>query len=772
MPRHKSKSFLLPLVSAFVVVALFTGPINLDAQTPHSDLQVVEGSAALLAVPCTKGEPEKIYLFLDCNDVRRIRREVNAGDQYTRRAWTELLNQIRLFRGKFPTAYDQSGIGVLWWGAGHYMARDLALAYLVTGKADYASDIVRLLDLVSSQTPAGTLFIRPNHGGVNYEALIFAYTVIRDTPLLTDERRAYYDTFFVDQAMLLEGMASAPDFPPPSGINQNVPFAIDVGIATMALGVPGDPRSAGLYNNAWGRIAQRLATRFDTDGGWYEKTDNYSSIVLEALLIFAESVLRIRGENLYQANFGGRSIHAMCEWYLREMTPQGTMAALNDGLWAGLEPGLLRLCATRTSDPTLTFAFARYFSGYLSSNGRSYVPYFTPFGTVAWADRTLPASEPSWSSVLMPSTGLAILRSSWKADAQYLLLQFTDTTVHQHYSFGNIVLYDNGPWILDNGYHLDNSVSLGSEHDRSMQTSEHSTVSLDGANQTFMGGTPSIFSVLDQSAMVSVSAATYPGFRHSRTVLWAKPTHQWLVIDDASHEAGGSHALQLRWFVAQRGSGAGSHWTFARGGSRLQVDLLPGNLPAEISPVARQYTAFTEGNANGVQMQVIASTWPVRLVSVLTASPLAPIVTRTDSESGMLVSVTQSPKIWNWIVPRSFPGGAQVGATSVTGKAGGLVTTLRGQVLSYCLFDGQIMTSGDSTLASVANPNVPVSLEVVLDARRIVVSTAQPVTLSLFWPGRASRITDETGAPVAFSIADKVMSLQVAEGQHTLQVQP
>jgi hypothetical protein len=218
----------------------------------------------------------------------------------------------------------------------------------------------------------------------------------------------------------------------------------DASIATIALALPDDPSSPGLLDRARRRLEARIANWYDADGGYREYADNYSPLVLQALLLWAETEFHASND-VYARSYQGVTLHRMCQWYLNVMTPQGLLPAINDG-HPPLQAGLLRLCAIRTDDPMLTYAFERYSDG-LDLHGDYDFILSAAFDTIAWSASDLPLSEPTWASALLPDSGLAVLRSSWHTDAQYMLLDFTDDGLDHHMiyqAFGNINLRARG----------------------------------------------------------------------------------------------------------------------------------------------------------------------------------------------------------------------------------------------------------------------------------------------------------------------------------------
>jgi hypothetical protein len=738
-------------------------------------------------MPCGQQAPEALFVFLACDDVRRIRSEI-LNNPATAAEWHILRAGVDEFLADLPRAYSPSDDAAWMWL--DFMPRNIALAYLVSGDPRYARALSELLGVVVDGTPPAApevgqpqsgLTIPPGVFTSSYISLLFAYITVREAPLFDEEARSVHDAYFMEQARRLEAWSAWVASYPNDIWNQFV--QADAAIATIALTFPDDPRSPSLYARAQRRMQDRIANWYDADGGWREYADNYSPLVLQSLLLYAETEFHA-GRNVYGLDSGGRSLHTLCQWYLQVMTPDGVLPAMGDGHWLqSLDPGLLRLCAMRTADPTLTFAFDRYSYGWDHFPSRDYRLTYL-FDTIAWSDAATPAREPDWSSVLLPDSGLAVLRSGWSPDSQYVLLEFAedglDHPLHQHQSFGNIVLYDGGAWILENGYRG----RTEEEYWRAVSTADHSTLTLDDTTQTNMRARRTFFASPGTVAMVSATSQTYPSLTHTRTVLWSESWHQWVVVDDAAlSPPSGGHTLQLRWYVSlpdarhrlrddHTEEPEAANWSFTRTwGTRgtLAIDMLPG-APASFSPISRIYLDAWEGRATGVEMEVSPSSWPARLVSVLTSNlaegvPVSSIL-RTDTEGATLVSSQRAEAHYDWILPRVSSSPAQVGSYTVTGHAA--CRESNGDMTAgYCLLGGTWLELDQTPLVSAP---APISIQVDLFHSLIYVDAPYASTVALFWPSDVAAVEDELGTPSTFSVSGSILSLQVAQGTHAYTV--
>ncbi|MBI4730980.1 MAG: hypothetical protein HY781_02435 [Chloroflexi bacterium] len=696
--------------------------------------------------------------------------------------WEILQTSVNEYRAQFPTSYDpDASWGVLWWGSGNFVARDMALLYLVTGDQAYAEDILRLLELVRAHTPqaifltnfdapngrgeevSGGIISHPQYGAVVIQSALFAYFELRDTNLMDDSQRNVYDKFFQHQAELLEQAAiSRGNDTPLDGIrNRNVPFAANVAALTIARAFPDDSAMQDLDARLWPRLEWQIANWWEADGGWGENTQNYGFSMLESLLLLAETSLRNAGPDLYAQTFEGRTIQSMCRFYLEIATPEGGTPALNDTSHYVVDPGLFQLCGFRTNDPQLYFAEKLYNAGRHESYGVDASAFTTPFHILAWADlgNQLPET-PDFTSVLLPTTGAAILRDGWERDSQYMLLQFTGSRVHEEYSYGTLYLYAYGPWLVGNGYNIP----------AGRPTNQHSTLAMDNSNQTNTGGELIAFADLGSTGIAAVTSRSYANLQHTRLVLWNEPWAQWIVIDDAVSDMY-QHTLQQYWYVRGQNLLTNENiWTFGQDGERysLTIEMEPG-IPAIYSSISREYDWETwVSNAIGVRMDVTYPGRPVRLVTSLSVTPqgdTSPTITRTDSLEGTQIDSQAEETTWTWILP---PIGSPGGTTAnyvLSGTAG--CTAHQGEILlGYCLMNGTNLGYLDQVLV-VSSESIYVETDFA--SGNLFLSAQEETIITFYWPRSVTNISD-SGSALDFSSDNGLVTTRIAAGQHILEI--
>ncbi len=603
------------------------------------------------------------------------------------------------------------------------------------------------------------------YGGVAIQSTLFAYLAIRDTTLLDDGKRADYDQFFQHQAELLEQAAvlRGNDTPLDGTPNRNVPFAANVTALTIARAFPNDPDMQALDARLWPTLEWQLANWWEADGGWGENTQNYGFSMLESLILLAETSLRNGGPDLYTQVFNGRDIHLMCRFYLETVTPEGSVPALNDTNFYPVDPGLFRLCGFRTNDPELYFAEDLYNAGRHRSYGVDATTFSTPFHLLSWVniDNQL-AKTPDHTSILLADTGAAILRSGWGRDDQYALLQFTASRVHEEYSYGTLYLYAHGPWLIGNGYHIP----------AGRPTDQHSTLSLDNANQTYTGGEVVAFADLGVTGIAGVTSHSYPSLQHTRLVLWNKDRSQWIVVDDAVGDSS-RHTLQQRWYVWGDAILTDENtWSFEHKNNNyiLTIQMLPG-LPATYTGISRRYDwEQWVSNADGVRMDVAYPGRPVRLVASLSVSMrgnTAEASIRGDSPEGTRIDAPADDGSRTWLLPPIGMESSGIDGYTLTGTAG--CVTLRGEAfLGYCLMNGTSLTRQGQNLVMSEDK---LYLEASFVAGKLYLDIPGETSVTFYWPEPVTAIM-EAGAPLEYMTDAGLVTIRVGAGQHTLEINP
>ncbi|MBI3159101.1 MAG: NPCBM/NEW2 domain-containing protein [Chloroflexi bacterium] len=742
------------------VLSAAAGEVAGITPTPNADL------------PCPSGDSPNSYLFLDCSDIHRIRAQIAAEQGDLRDLWLHLRSTVFNTLTAFPTDYDpqNSGADVIWWGAGNYVLRDVALVYLVTGDGMAGEGLAKFLRLVRENVPGGVMMTHPAHGEVLVQSIVFGYVVARQHGLMTDEEIADYDRFFMRQAEYYENwaMENGNFVSVDSGVNRNTIVGANISAGTIALAFPNEPSMQALLERVRPRLEWQISEWWEVDGGWGENTEWYGYRVMEGLLLLAESLRKASGGDMFTQAYNGRTLGLICGYFLNSMTPEGDVIALNDSGYGQVDPGVFLLCAARTRNTALLFAHLRYLEGRFSAFERDNSRDVTSFETIAWAglsDET--PTEPGFLSLEMTGTGLNVFRSGWDEKAQFLAVQYTSSRIHNEDSFADVYLYDRGPWIVGNGYFFP-----GQDYQAGHPTDQHSTLGLDYRNQGTPGGTSLAFADLGNTGITAVTHLSYPGLLHTRTILWIKPWHQWLVVDEAELLNSGQHSLQLRWYV--RGdvdSRQDNAWVFSRAANldRLHVTLLPG-LEATYTKIERQYP-YIEWivDAVGVLMDLEYPGKPIRLVSSLTSvagDGDGPAVTRLDEDGGTRITGVRGDENWEWLFHQTGAASSNVGGYEFEGLAA-CANSRSGTLNGYCLMDGTTLSSA-GTLWVLSD--LPVYLEADFAAQLVTLRALEPVTVTFIWnqPVQGIRLDGEA---IQFDQDAEWTTVSVPAGQHVLTIE-
>jgi hypothetical protein len=343
-----------------------------------------------------------------------------------------------------------------------------------------------------------------------------------------------------------------------------------------------------------------------------------------------------------------------------------------------------------------------------------------------------------------------------------MLLQFTGSRVHAEYSYGAVYLFDHGPWIVGNGYHL-----KGWAGHPGAPTDQHSTLGLDNRDQTETGGVLLAFADLDQTGIAAVIGRPYSNMQHVRKVLWNKSWHQWIVVDDAVVSDEERHDLQLRWYV--RGGyrqWSDELWSFDRGedDSLLTVQMLPER-SAIYSKIERHYSGEEWiSDAVGVQMDAVYRGGPTRLVTSLTSSvsgAASPKVTRSEPNGATQIDSELGRLTWTWILPEPFRNNVDMGENRLVGIAGCAIREY-GQLLGYCLMNGESLVMDGKTLADSASS---LYLEADFTETKLFIQSEAAGDVTFYWPGEVTTIL-EGDSLQPFSVNDGLVSITLTAGGH------
>ncbi len=331
--------------------------------------------------------------------------------------------------------------------------------------------------------------------------------------------------------------------------NWPIQAAVTLGYAGTAL--PELAEAASWRAQADAVIAEHLRRDFQADGGYQERTPNYTRYVLETLWIYARLLEtqepaaveagRSRG---VRGRIRGATESCLSVW-AGVMTPLGLAPAVNDTRRSTEMALFLTTGSRRFGRPD--------FLGPASLARVHTAP--TRVGAHAFLDavpepaRGAAASFPPFLSAWYPSTGFAVMRTDWTGRARYFFLNFTPWAVHAHEDVLSFECYADGaalavdPGLAAAGYGTEEYASwYQAARGHNMLCVEEADPArhlVDIADARWQSG-----------PMLDFAAATHSGYvepfgvRHRRHVAFVKP-HFWIVWDRVWAERPG---LTLDWY--------------------------------------------------------------------------------------------------------------------------------------------------------------------------------------------------------------------------------
>ncbi len=354
-------------------------------------------------------------------------------------------------------------------------ARDLGLAYRITGNITYAQRSAEiLLAYADAYTayPYHDINNAPNNSGGRVLAqtldesiwavpIAWAYDLIADSPALTGTARLH-----VEQDLLAQIAVTIRRHP--AGMS-NWQSWHNAGLAAVGWAM-GDPIPVALAMDApRNGFNFQMANSVSAEGFWYEGSWGYHFFALQALRFQAEMARRATpGAGLDL--FAEPSLRKMYEAPINFAQPDLTLPSFNDTGSVGLiGESFLYESACSAYGGTLC-------SGVLGRKARGRESLF-------WGMATLPApTAPSTASVLFPEAGYGVLRNAERAAPVYVALDYgPHGGGHGHYDKLGFVLFGQGTVLgVDPGTQ---SYAAPTHATWDKVTVAHNTVVVDGLTQ-------------------------------------------------------------------------------------------------------------------------------------------------------------------------------------------------------------------------------------------------------------------------------------------------
>ncbi len=300
----------------------------------------------------------------------------------------------------------------------------------------------------------------------------------------------------------------------------------------------------------WRKLAARYRPHIHRgilgDGGWLEVTTAYHMFAAKPMVMYYMAAKKLQGEDFITEQLEGNRIGDMLDWMVKVVTPNGGMPRFNDGGQSDAGAGYYRLHQLARILGNEEYAFATR-----NTN--------TPVAIADYPGYT--PKRPDFTSVLLPDSGIAVMRDSWEEDAYYAALDFgPHGGGHGHCDKGNFVLYADGEaWIIDSRYGW-------------KKAEDHNTIVVDGGNQQQGRGTLIEWETDDDHDAVAVYHDLYPAVRHYRS-MYHERGGPFVVVDRLVPNDEADHTYASRLYVLGETVRDGDCYVAARAAKGIAVRI-------------------------------------------------------------------------------------------------------------------------------------------------------------------------------------------------------
>ncbi|MDE2889555.1 MAG: heparinase II/III-family protein [Gemmatimonadota bacterium] len=289
----------------------------------------------------------------------------------------------------------------------------------------------------------------------------------------------------------------------------------------------------------WLKLAdERYGSCFEPfldDGYWWECSPSHSVYMIRGMCRYALG-RHLIGDAVWSKAYNGKSLEDVLEALCKTMTPFGEVPSINDS--NGNDGHLL------TDYPELRVPLYLIGRGdLLRMAGDSGIAPSMP-GVVLGP---VPQKDPTYTSVVLPDAGLAVMRDGWSKDDAYLIFDFgPHGGGHGHPDKLSFVMFANGHhWIPDASNSPHYSI-FPEQYTWHKQTISHNTVLANNTSQNECTGQLIFWHTDDDVDMVcAYHNEGYEGLVHRRTIVHPRRGY-FLIHDELRAEADG---FDLDWLL-------------------------------------------------------------------------------------------------------------------------------------------------------------------------------------------------------------------------------
>ena len=404
---------------------------------------------------------------------------------------------------------------------------DLGRAYWGTGNPIYAADFVFMLkDWVESNPVPGVVSnLRGVEGsvwrtletGIRGQSWFDQLEFFMDAPEFDDEAKCIMTRSLVEHARYL--MAHTTKYRP-----GNWQVCESAGLVTIGVMLPEFKAAADWRKTGLDMLREHMEKDVEPDGFHWELTPNYHRWVM---LQFLHTARLCELNDIQLGDFRDRH-EKMFEVFLKLRRPNGTYPPVGDGGRGESEISpIMSLGALLYQRPDF-----RYFA-----DTNCLESWVWQFGANvcerAGGGATL---QPGFTSVLMPDSKYAIMRSGWGARDKYLFFDCAPWRgSHSHQDRLQVTVFAGRDLIVDAG-----QISYDQPLSKNLRlTAQHSVLLLDGAEQ--LQADPALLNWHTDTQVDFASGSIQAnGQKQQRSVLFVKPDY-WVVVDHVS--APGTHEV-------------------------------------------------------------------------------------------------------------------------------------------------------------------------------------------------------------------------------------
>ena len=620
------------------------------------------------------------------------------------------------------------------------MAKSLAFAYLMTDDESFAQQAVDALKQMKFPPRDGDLG-EPHNEGEVVAIYAVAYDMIHNFVASDPESLSEIRQILAEEAERLRkgiviqeinvGITTIKlrlhETPDPRDLdalhldNWHVRAYGGLGLAALVLSDhPGiDDRTPQSWaNRAFDLVTRSMAHQIDEVDGGYAEGPFYSRYAADVYLPYFFALKNVMGIDL----FADPQIAKMHDWSVNLRLPDGRRPNIEDG---HLDDFYGHYLAAVDADGPV------HLWDWLNNGKGLYVREFSEMDAIALYDDSVVPMEPDRGpSIFMPGAGDAVFRSSWGADATYMLLRGEHGRAraqglgHEHPDETSFIIYAAGEMLaLDAGY-----INF-TNHSKVNSGRNHNVVLVDGegppnlivANESIDGGNDAFIENVFVSPFMDYAEvrAGYADADVRRSVMFAD--HSYFVVADELRDDL-SHTYQWRLHGHGGGTSGGS---YARTGnlarwSRPKAELLAFVDDAEEVVFSERDTihSFDFLQEPTHTMLLAEKTGAsVNFLSVLyprAVEQAEPNISGVEGATGQVVQIAHGDhRDFAWL---EGPGAAGVSFVSPVGDISsdghaGLVRFTDGILAGYALRSGRSLEVGGEAIFAVTEP-VDASIEV------------------------------------------------------------